>query len=602
MSRKLPLSHSLSFKLTLCSIAMMLVMWLAVGTVLVVSTANEIIEGARSTAQSKAQEYRYDSYMMAYSVHDVEQGNWWLEHGCEIQFDFLFPRINTLQDTRYIQYNLTFQYQDANDPSSVRPLSARSLIGIRVQSPQAYPAVGTFLSLEHFSAQQLYEISGQIGSDNQELPQITATGQRDGLLFLVDTLTLGEKTYSCGSEVGTDTITLTGGGRTTYQLFPSCAGTLREWERLLDARNYAMNFNKEVHNNYFTYYTMDTTFVSLESNAFEELEGDAWEEAIDQEMVWVSVVMISTPLKTALEEQFDVLLLLFLLAPVLGLAFAWLIHRIVVVPLRRTQTDFQRVANLDFTAVTGDNRRRDEIGELNRSLKKMSEELQRRWDDERTLERRRQEFASAASHELKTPLALMRGYTEGLEQGIGNRDEYLAGLEREIDRMNTLVLELLEQTRLDGMEQLPPREQVDLSRLLDTLLHEMAPLFSGLSLKVELAQGITCLGDHTLLERGIGNLLSNAARYCAPGGSVRISLSAGPVLIVENDASPIPEADLPRLFEPFYRGDKARDRLGSGMGLAIAQRIFSLHHLKCSVENIPGGVRVRLFPEETSPC
>ena len=111
---------------------------------------------------------------------------------------------------------------------------------------------------------------------------------------------------------------------------------------------------------------------------------------------------------------------------------------------------------------------------------------------------------------------------------------------------------------------------------------------------------MTCPGNQPLLERGIGNLLSNAARYCTPGGQVRITLTSGPVLTVENDADPIPEEELPRLFELFYRGDKARDRSGSGMGLAIAQRIFSLHHLSCTAENIPGGVQFRL-QKEVSP-
>lgn len=224
----------------------------------------------------------------------------------------------------------------------------------------------------------------------------------------------------------------------------------------------------------------------------------------------------------------------------------------------------------------------------------MSGELQRRWDDERALEQRRREFVAAASHELKTPLALMQGYTEGLMQNIGDREEYLASMEREIDRMNTLVLEMLEQTRLEGIEQLRETETVNLTALIQDLLTHMSPLFDGLQLSVHLEKGITLPGDSKLLERGIGNLLSNAARYCSPGGRVRLELKQGPVLIVENDADPIPEDELPRLFEMFYRGDKARDRSGSGMGLAIAQRIFSLHHLSCKAENIDGGVQFKL--------
>ena len=296
------------------------------------------------------------------------------------------------------------------------------------------------------------------------------------------------------------------------------------------------------------------------------------------------------------------LIRLLALIPILGIVFFGIIRRMVVLPLRDTQNAFQTVASLNFSEVQGDVKRRDEIGQLNRSLQAMAGELRRRWDDERALEQRRQEFVAAASHELKTPLALMRGYTEGLEQNIGDREQYLAGMEREIDRMNTLVLELLEETRLERIEQLQQLDPVNLSDLVKGLLEEMAPLFQGLNLSVQLEPGVTCPGDRSLLDRGVGNLLSNAARYCSSGGQVRVTLASGPVLTVENDAEPIPEEELPRLFELFYRGDKARDRSGSGLGLAIARRIFTLHHLICHAENIPGGVRFRLEPENAAPA
>ena len=230
----------------------------------------------------------------------------------------------------------------------------------------------------------------------------------------------------------------------------------------------------------------------------------------------------------------------------------------------------------------------------------MAAELQARWDDERALEQRRQDFAGAASHELKTPLALMRGYTEGLEQGIGDREEYLARMEEQIDRMDRLVLELLEQTRLERMEQLPRMEQVDLTGLIRTLLKQTAPLFDGLTVRTRLQEGCSLSGDRALLERAYGNLLSNAARYCTPGGQVRIQLEqapCAPVFTIWNHAGPIPETELPRLFEPFYRGDRARDRTGSGMGLAIARKIFTLNRLTIAAENVEDGVQFTVRPE-----
>lgn len=588
------LLQTLSGKLTLCSIAMMLCMWLAVGIVLVLNTANEIMEGSMDLARIQAQKYRFDSYMQTnYSLQALDMENWWINHGCEIQHSFLFPRANSDASSRYLQYNLSAKLNTNLMDWDFTSLPAHTFVGIRAMAPRSGVETGTFLSLEQFSARQLYEISKLIGSAPETLPSLTATGTREGLIFQVDTLTLGSTTFradtSTEHQEGENHISLNGGWGepSPYALFPTYADTLQEWELFLGAEDYALGGYRETENSLFRCYAQSLTTLYQDSEALEGLEG----EKIDQELIWLNVVVISTPLKTALEETGPVLLQLLILVPVLGLLFSELIRRMVVLPLQKTQKDFQKVAALDFTSLNGDERRRDEIGALNRSLRKMSGELQRRWNNERALEQRRREFVSAASHELKTPLALMRGYTEGLAQNIGDREEYLANMEREIDRMNGLVLEMLEQTRLEGMEYLRETEPVNLTTLVQGLLTQMAPLFGGLRLSVQLAEGITLPGDRKLLERGIGNLLSNAARYCSPGGRIRISLAPGPVFTVENDTSPIPEEELPRLFEMFYRGDKARDRSGSGMGLAIAQRIFSLHHMICKAENIDGGVR-----------
>ncbi len=595
--------QTLSGKLTLCSIAMMLCMWLAVGAVLVWSTAHEIMEGSMDLARAQAQEYSHDSYLQTYYTNrKTGFDRWWMENGCEMQIDFLFPRTNREAHSRYLQYNLFSQLTTTAEDWGFSSLSPRTLVGIRSMAPASGTETGTFLSLEQFSARQLWEISRVIGSDPESLPSLTATGTREGMIFQADELTLEGKTYRADhlSQVreSGDVIALEGGWGLpySYTLFPTYADTLQEWEMFLGARDYALGGYHERENTIFRCYALGLSALYLDSEASQTL-GVAAPEDLDKELIYLYTVVMSTPLKTALEENGPVLLRLLSLVPILGLLFSWIIRRMVVLPLQRTQEDFQKVARLDFTGLSGDAKRKDEIGALNRSLRKMSGELQRRWDDERALEGRRREFVAAASHELKTPLALMRGYTEGLMQDIGDREEYLASMEREMDRMNALVLEMLEQTRLEGMEGLRETEMVDLTALTRQLLAHMAPLFEGLTLTAELAEGIALPGDRSLLERGIGNLLSNAARYCTPGGQVRLELREGPVLTVENDADPIPQEELPRLFEMFYRVDKARDRSGSGMGLAIAQRIFSLHHLRCQAEPVPGGIRFTLAPD-----
>ena len=160
--------------------------------------------------------------------------------------------------------------------------------------------------------------------------------------------------------------------------------------------------------------------------------------------------------------------------------------------------------------------------------------------------------------------------------------------------MNSLVREMLDYTRLDRTDELEHRTTIDLAALLRSMLEEYAPLFERRRLTITLADDVRIRGDETLLRRAFGCLLENAAKYSPENACVAVTLrkSGGPLVSVENDCDPIPESDLPRLFEMFYRGDKARNRTGGhGLGLAITQKIFALHGLICHAETTETGVR-----------
>ena len=276
--------------------------------------------------------------------------------------------------------------------------------------------------------------------------------------------------------------------------------------------------------------------------------------------------------------------------------FYKIVRRMVSDPLVDTAREANLVANLAFDEFKPDLKRGDEIGELNRALSEMAATLHTRWDSERDLEDKRQQFVSAASHDLKTPLALIGGYAEAIAQDISPEENarYLAAIEQETARMNGLVREMLDYTRLDRTDELKNRKTLNLTALVNDMLTEYAPLFEKRRLTADIADGVRIRGDETLLRRAIGCLLENAAKYSPENGrvSVRLTNSRNHLLTVENDCEPIPEDELPRLFEMFYRGDKARDRAGGhGLGLAILQKILALHGLICKAENIKGGVR-----------
>ena len=276
--------------------------------------------------------------------------------------------------------------------------------------------------------------------------------------------------------------------------------------------------------------------------------------------------------------------------------FYKIVRRMVADPLVDTAKQARLVSILAFDEFKPDLKRGDEIGELNRALSEMASTLHARWDSERDLEDKRQQFVSAASHDLKTPLALIGGYAEAIAQDISPEENarYLAAIEQETARMNGLVREMLDYTRLDRTDELKNRKTLNLTALVRDVLTEYAPLFEKRRLTADIADGVRIRGDETLLRRAVGCLLENAAKYSPENGrvSVRLTNSRNHLLTVENDCEPIPEDELPRLFEMFYRGDKARDRAGGhGLGLAILQKILALHGLTCKAENIKGGVR-----------
>lgn len=211
------------------------------------------------------------------------------------------------------------------------------------------------------------------------------------------------------------------------------------------------------------------------------------------------------------------------------------------------------------------------------------------------LERERA-FTRSAAHELKTPLAVLRAHGEALREDIRpeKRAEYLEILLDECDRMAGLVGSLLELSCLESGAALR-REPVELSALVREVWEPLALPLEQKQISLTLAlEEVRLEGDRARLREAAGNLASNALRHCPPGGHIQVVLEAAEGqarLTVCNDGPPIPEEDLPRLFEPFYRGDKSRSREsgGTGLGLAIVRAAVLAHGGRCGAENRPGG-------------
>lgn len=215
---------------------------------------------------------------------------------------------------------------------------------------------------------------------------------------------------------------------------------------------------------------------------------------------------------------------------------------------------------------------------------------------------RERDFARAAAHELKTPLAVLRAHAEALREDIApeKREQYLDVVLSESDRMAALVGHLLELSRRETKQK---NEPVDLTALVRDVFAPLALPLEQKNLQLQLdLEEVSLEGDPTQLREAVENLASNALRYAEPDGVIRVTLEKGnrwARLTVYNDGPNIPPEDLPRLWEPFYRADpsRSRDSGGTGLGLAIVRKAVEAHGGTCQAENRSDGVAFVLeFP------
>lgn len=203
-------------------------------------------------------------------------------------------------------------------------------------------------------------------------------------------------------------------------------------------------------------------------------------------------------------------------------------------------------------------------------------------------------FITDAGHELKTPLAIISADTEVLEMS-GRNDQWTASIRHQVERLNSLVAELLALSRLE--EGRPRREFRELT--LSALVMETAESFEpmaeaqGKLLELNITPGLLLRGDETALRQLVSVLVDNAIKYSPPGGEISLSLTRSgryPLLEIINDTERLPEGDLSQLFERFYRADqsRSRDSGGYGVGLSIAQAVADEHRAKISVRALEG--------------
>ena len=281
---------------------------------------------------------------------------------------------------------------------------------------------------------------------------------------------------------------------------------------------------------------------------------------------------------------------LWLLGAVVLLCY--LLARYLTLPLRDLQAALERFGQADFSARTRSSRR-DELGRLARTFDQMAERIQNLVAAERRL-------LLDISHELRSPLARL-GVAIELARSGENRDATLDRIQKESDRLNALVGELLQATRAEVDPNALRAQPVQLGDLLAGIVGDCSIEASarGSSLKVDAPGPVMVSGDAELLRRAVENVIRNAIRYAPSGTAVEVSLArnGADVRIQVRDYGPgVPEEALTRIFDPFYRveGDRNRDTGGAGLGLAIARRAVELHKGKLLARNAHPGLLVEI--------
>lgn len=271
-------------------------------------------------------------------------------------------------------------------------------------------------------------------------------------------------------------------------------------------------------------------------------------------------------------------------------AVGWFVARGLTAPLRSVQSAVRRIAGGELTARAGEHlaARKDEIGQLARDVDRMAERIQ-------TLMRDRDRLLHDVSHELRAPMARLRLTLElAREQSQGQPTPHIDQADREIERLDTLVDQVLTVARLDQRTDEVQRQPVALANLLrecsDSAAVEAAP--RQIQIRLAISSAPTVQGDAELLRRAVDNLLRNAIRFSPDGGAIELSAAqeSGRAVIQVADHGPgAAPQDLPALFQPFFRGRNARQGAGYGLGLAIVARVMKAHGGSAEARNRPQG-------------
>lgn len=292
----------------------------------------------------------------------------------------------------------------------------------------------------------------------------------------------------------------------------------------------------------------------------------------------------------------------------------WYVSRKITTPILQLADISERMTHLDFDA-RYEGKSENEIALLGENINKLSEALEKTISELKTannelkkdiekkneIDEMRKEFLANVSHELKTPIALIQGYAEGLQEGIGedpeSRSFYCDVIVDEAAKMNTMVKKLLTLNQLEFGNDVVSMERFDITALITNYLQsaELLARQNEITVMMEEYGPVYVWGDEFKTEEVFMNYFSNAVNHCEKDRVIEVRIEQKEKharISVFNTGMPIPEDSLPHIWEKFYKVDKARTREygGSGVGLSIVKAIMESMNQEYGVINYENGV------------
>lgn len=288
-----------------------------------------------------------------------------------------------------------------------------------------------------------------------------------------------------------------------------------------------------------------------------------------------------------------------------------ILSRIVTKQVRSISMVTSKMEKLDFSKrcdVTSE----DELGQLAQNINNMSDKLDKTIrelteanaklksdiEKEREIENQRSEFVAAISHELKTPLAIIRAYSEGLIDGVSHekQSKYINIIIDETIKMNALVNDMLNNSKLESGAMVMDIKHNNLSELAEKIVLRLSKSAKEKDINIvcDIQENVYADFDIYYLELVINNFITNAIRHTPQGKNIYVSLAEREnfcEVAVENEGSFIEEKLMDKIWDRFYKADKSRSGEGTGLGLSIAKNILNLHEARYGVENTQKGVR-----------